>query len=170
MDADPDVDVTIRRQTEVCLGKLRLRLYGALNCVNNADELRQHAVPSRVSDPAPVGRNQSIKNGAPLGQGLEGCDFVGPHQATVPLDVGRENSDQPSLGIDRLCHHTPLEPAKELIAEKSGTTPERAWPTPFCRTGRPRLVGVKSVVFCKRRLPVNFRYALLSGEIGAAVQ
>ena len=97
-----------------------MRLYGALNCVNSADELRQYAIPSRVSDPAPVSRNQSIKNGAPLGQGLEGCDFVGPHQATVALDVGRENSDQPSLGIDRLYHHTPLDRTKEFIAEKAG--------------------------------------------------
>jgi hypothetical protein len=104
IDADPDVDMTLHRHTEICLGKLRLRLYGAPNCVNSADELRQDAVPGRVGDPPPVGRNQSIKNSASLGQGLKGSDFVRPHHATVPLDIGSENSDQPSLGIARLCH------------------------------------------------------------------
>jgi hypothetical protein len=39
----------------VCFGKGRPRLDGALNSVNGAAELRQHAVPSGIRYPATIG-------------------------------------------------------------------------------------------------------------------
>ena len=47
MDADPEVDVTLRWQADIGSSKLRLRLDGALNCVNRADKLRQVRYPRR---------------------------------------------------------------------------------------------------------------------------
>ena len=101
VDADPEVDVTVRRQVRVSFGKYRLRLDSALNGIDGAAELREHAIAGGVSYPAPVGGNQAIKDGAPLGQSLERLNLVGPHQAAIALNVSRKNRDQPALGINR---------------------------------------------------------------------
>jgi hypothetical protein len=46
--------------------------------------------------------NQAIKDRMSLGQSLERLNFVGPHQATIALDVSGKNRDQSALGINCL--------------------------------------------------------------------
>ena len=112
--ADPKFNVTVRWHLLVSFCQSPLRLDGALNSVNGAAELGQHAIASGIGNPAPVGRNQAIKDGAPSGQSLEGFDLVGPLEAAVSLYVSRKNRDQPALSINRFRQNTPLDPAGSL--------------------------------------------------------
>ena len=114
VDADPEVDVTVGCQTRIGPCQRRLRFDGALNGVNGAAELRQHAVPGGIGYPAPVGGNQAVKDTSPLDQVPHGPDLVGSHQAAVPLNVGSENRHQPTLCINHFCQNTPLKPCDSL--------------------------------------------------------
>src|SRR4029077_16278267 len=89
------------------LGKRCLCLDRALNGIDGAAELRQHAVPSGIGNPPATGGNQAVKDVSSLGQILEGTDLVGPHQAAVSLDVGCKNRDQPAFGIARFGQDAP---------------------------------------------------------------
>jgi hypothetical protein len=106
-----------RRPLLFCRGAILLaacRAAPASKSVNGAAELGQHAIASGIGNPAPVGRNQAIKDGAPSGQSLEGFDLVGPHEAAVSLYVSRKNRDQPALSINRFRQNTHLDPAGSL--------------------------------------------------------
>jgi len=52
-------------------------------------------IPTGIGYPAPVGGNQAVKDGSPLGQIPQGADLIRSHQAAVSLDVSRQYSRQP---------------------------------------------------------------------------
>ena len=47
-----------------------------------------------------------------MGQIPHGPDLVGSHQATISLDVSRENRDQPALCINYFRQNAPLNPLR----------------------------------------------------------
>src|SRR6476660_1898698 len=120
MDADAEVDVTVRRQSHISLGKRRLRLDRTLNGIDGAAELCQYAVRGSIGNPTATGGNQAVKDVSPLGQILEGTDLVGPHQAAVSLDVGCKNRDQPAFGIARFGQDAPSDRADQTTPRRRG--------------------------------------------------
>jgi hypothetical protein len=49
-----------------------------------------------------MGRKESIQDFPARGEGVEGSDLIGPHEAAVPFDVSRKDSDQTALRFDGL--------------------------------------------------------------------
>jgi hypothetical protein len=120
MNADAEVDVTIRWQACISLGKRRLRLDSALNGIDSTAELCQDAVPGGIGNPTATGSNQPVKDESPVGQSPEGTDLVGPHQAAISLNVGRKNRNQPTLGIARSGQDMPSDRTDRLPRARRG--------------------------------------------------
>jgi hypothetical protein len=49
-----------------------------------------------------VGRNQPVQDFPARGEGIEGGDLIGPHEAAVALYVSRKDSCQPALDFNWL--------------------------------------------------------------------
>ncbi len=81
---------------------------------NSTPELSKNAVACCVGNATPVVRNGLVEDCPPLREPLERPDLVSAHQAAVALDVGREDSNQPALGINRFRQNTPLDPVGSL--------------------------------------------------------
>jgi hypothetical protein len=73
-----------------------------LDRVNSTTEFGQHAVASRICDPAAMRRDQAVQNMAPFGEIPKRGDLIPSHQAAIAFDVGRENRSKPALDISHL--------------------------------------------------------------------
>ena len=84
-----------------------LRIDRTLNRIDRAAELCQHAVAGCIGNPAAMGHNQGVKDGAPLRQIPQRSDLVGAHHAAVAFHVGCKNRGQPALSINWLRQNMP---------------------------------------------------------------
>jgi hypothetical protein len=96
VDADAEINATIRRETSVRLGQSSLGLYRALHSFNCASELRKDTIARRVRYAAPMLPNEPVEDRAPFGQSLERADLISAHQAAVALDIRCEDCDEAS--------------------------------------------------------------------------
>ena len=59
--------MTVGGYASIGFGEGRLRFHRALDGIDGAAKLRQHAVPGCIGDPAAVGSDQTVKDTAPMG-------------------------------------------------------------------------------------------------------
>ena len=97
MDADAELKAPILRHPGVRSRKLLLHRDGALDGIHGAWELRQHAVPCRVGDPAAMVLNQPIHDLASSGHSAQRPGLVLADQARVPGHVRSEDRRQPTF-------------------------------------------------------------------------
>ena len=97
VDADAELKAAILRHPGVRLCELLLNGYSALNRIDRARELCEHAIASGVGNPSPVVLNQSIHDLAGRRQGAQRRRLVLAYQARVPGYVGCKNCGQPPL-------------------------------------------------------------------------
>ena len=94
MDADPELKAAILGLSGARLCELLLNRHGALDGIDRARELGQHAVASRVGDPAAMVPNQPVHDLASGSEGAQRPGLVLAHQARVPGHVSCEDRCQ----------------------------------------------------------------------------
>jgi hypothetical protein len=119
---DPEFDATVQWHSIVGFRPCGLRLDGALDRVNGACKFRQHAVASRICDPAAMRCDQAVQNMAPFGQFPKRSDLIPVHQAAIAFNVGCENCHKLALNISHLGHNPPE--TADIIAGSAGGTPQ----------------------------------------------
>jgi hypothetical protein len=97
-----EINVTALREPRVRFDQGILSLHGTPDGINRTAKLREHTIASRVGDTASVRCNQAIQDFPARSEGIKGSDLVGPHEATVALNVSRKDSSQPALHCNRL--------------------------------------------------------------------
>ena len=102
VDTHAEIDVTGLRKRRVGFGQGTLSLHGTPDGIHSATELRQHAVASGVGDAASLGRNQPVQDFPARGEGFEGGDLIGSHEAAIALHVSRKDSSQSALRFNGL--------------------------------------------------------------------
>ena len=50
-----------------------------------------------------MARYQVVQDFPARCEGIKGSDLIGPHEATIALDVCREDGGQPALYFNRVC-------------------------------------------------------------------
>ena len=102
IDADPELDPAGRRHVGVALGHPALDLGGALDGLDDARELDQHAIAAGLDDPALVLGDRGIDQLEPVRpQARERARFVRLHEPAVAHHVGGEDHGEPALdGVD----------------------------------------------------------------------
>jgi hypothetical protein len=134
MQTDPEVHLPVRGGQPVGLAQGSLRRDGALNGVNNAGELRKHAVSGGVGNPSTMGGDKLVENIAPLGQPTQCAHLIGAHQSAVTLQIGRKNRCQAAFNIGGcgqrnisgscgISCYDPVPPSSTGIAEITGSCP-----------------------------------------------
>ena len=93
MDADTEIDLMVSWSSDISFSQGLLSLYSALHGVYSTPELRQHAIPGSVGDPAPVNGYEFVQNAPPMRQISQGGDLISAHQAAITLYVSGENRD-----------------------------------------------------------------------------
>src|SRR5262249_24687104 len=102
VDANAEINATVRCETNVRLGQSSLGLYRALHSVHRTPELSKDTVARRVGYTASVFLNELVEDRAPFGQALERADLVSAHEATVALDICCEDCDEASADFRRV--------------------------------------------------------------------
>ena len=96
MDADAKFDPLGLRHCGILLNHAALHLDGASGGIDDAGELDQNAVASRLDDPPAMRGDGGVHEG--LSGSLETSQdafFVRAHQAAVPGDIRRQNCRKP---------------------------------------------------------------------------
>jgi hypothetical protein len=78
----------------------------AFDGVDRAGEIRDHAVPCSIEDPAPMRRDQSIKYRSVGLQRPPGADIIPTHEPAVVGNIGRENRGELSFDHLAFCHRS----------------------------------------------------------------
>ena len=94
VDADPELKAAILGHSGARLCQLLLNRHRALNRIHGARELREHAIASRVGDPAAMLGDEPVHDLAGGSQGAQRPGLVLAHQARVSGHVGSENRRQ----------------------------------------------------------------------------
>ena len=104
VDADPQVDPSLRRQIVVRLRHGRLQAHGALDGVHGTAELDQRAVADQLEDPSAMRRDQRLQDlRAPGPQSLERARLVQLHEPREADHVGGQDGSKSALD-PRLGH------------------------------------------------------------------
>ncbi len=99
VDTDPESNALVLGQAVIVLGNSLLDLGCRGHGIDNAGELRQHAISHQLDDTAAMLGYLWIDEVPTQGfQAPEGAFLVGSDQARIPHDVRREDRRQPSLG------------------------------------------------------------------------
>jgi hypothetical protein len=97
MNTDAELQAALSGLVLVQGSQRLLNLDSASGSIDGAGELREHAVPSRVGDPATMFIDEPVHDLAMLGQAPESCILILAHQARVTRHVSREEGCQPPL-------------------------------------------------------------------------
>ena len=92
IDADPQLGTSIARHLGIARDHATLDVHRAMNRIDNADELDQHAVASRLDDPPAILGDPRIDQLAAMQLQLrERSLFIDTHHPAVADDIGRQD-------------------------------------------------------------------------------
>jgi hypothetical protein len=98
IDTDPKVDPLVARDGSVPFGHTTLDCDRARNGFDDARELDQHAIASRLHDPTFVFSYLRIDEFAAMGsEPCKSAGLVPSHEAAISGDISGENGRQPAL-------------------------------------------------------------------------
>ena len=141
VDADPELNPSLRRNIRVAPRHPALDLGGALDGVGDALEFHQHSVAGGLDDLPLVLDDDRIDDLEPVGpQPRERARLVGFHQPAVADHVRRENRRQPSHAAKRLHCRSSHRMEKHINRGKGRNANRAAWPVRQC-SGRPDIPG-----------------------------
>jgi hypothetical protein len=101
VDADAETHLLAYRSIRVLLGYGVLHRDSAFHGVHSTGEVSDEAVTRRVEDPTAMRGDQAIDNNPVDRERAECPDLIEPHQATVALDIRREDCRELSLDVVR---------------------------------------------------------------------
>ena len=108
IDADPEVEAASGRDVVCGVGKVALRLDGALDGVDDAVEGDQRSVAGGLDDAAAALRDQRLERLDQRHDAAMGARLVEIDEPAVPDDVGRDDGGQPALHPPLLGKAGPL--------------------------------------------------------------
>nr|WP_247654407.1 hypothetical protein [Microvirga sp. HBU67558] len=120
MDADPELEAVLVGRALTGLRESLLDSDGALDGIDNAGELGQDAIPSRIGDPPAVLGDQPVHRLTVSRQGPQGSDLILLHKPRIARYVSRENGCQAPLDPVLLWTHGTLGAASEGILRRVG--------------------------------------------------
>jgi len=105
VDADPEVDALLGRQTRIPLGHAALHVDRAAHRVDDAGELQQQSIAGSLDDPAVVLSDLGVDQLAPVRfQGREGGAVIPAHEKGISDHVGRNDGGKSTVIP---CHSLP---------------------------------------------------------------
>src|SRR6202011_6249281 len=106
IDPDTELDALLLRHPDVAFSHLLLNLDGATHRIDNAGELDQQPVASRLNNAAAVLLDLWVgKLASQLLQRSESAFFVRSHQTRISSELGRQDRCEPPLD-PCLCHRS----------------------------------------------------------------
>ena len=111
VNADPELKPPLLGLSGARLCELLLNRNGALDRIDRARKLGQHAIASGVGDPAPMLSNQPVHDLASGSEGAQSPGLVLAYQAGVPRHISGENRCQSPFNPLFLVGEAPFHPA-----------------------------------------------------------
>jgi hypothetical protein len=99
VDPNAEADLPIFGQRIVGGPESLLHLHGGLNRIHSAWELRQHAVPCCIGDPASMLADEPVHDFPMRREGPQRPNFVNAHEPRVALHVCRKDSRETPLNL-----------------------------------------------------------------------